>query len=58
MRIADNWKDYRLLDTTSDEKLEVWKDVVLIRPDPQIIWKTPKKSVYWDKADALYHRSK
>lgn len=58
MRIADNWKDYRLLDTTSDEKLEVWKDIVLIRPDPQIIWKTPKKSVYWDKADALYHRSK
>ena len=57
MRTADKWKDYRLVDCTCSEKLEVWKDVSLIRPDPQIIWKTPKKSDLWDKAHAHYIRS-
>lgn len=57
MRIADKWEDYRILDTSSSEKLEVWKDIVLVRPDPQIIWNTPKESPMWKKADAVYHRS-
>lgn len=57
MRAADKWQDYRLIDTTTDEKLEVWKDITLIRPDPQIIWKTPQKSPLWDKAHGRYMRS-
>ncbi|MBR5485916.1 MAG: class I SAM-dependent methyltransferase [Oscillospiraceae bacterium] len=56
MRIAENWKDFEVLDTTSGEKLERWGDVLLARPDPQIIWKTPK-SKQWEKANARYHRS-
>lgn len=57
MRVADNWKDYTLLDASGGERLERWKDVVLIRPDPQIIWDTPKSHPLWNKADAHYHRS-
>lgn len=57
MRTADKWQDYRLIDTTTEEKLEVWKDIVLIRPDPQIIWKTPKKSPLWNQAHGHYVRS-
>lgn len=56
MRIAGNWQDYELIDTSSGEKLERWGKVRLIRPDPQIIWKTPK-GTDWQKADAHYHRS-
>ena len=43
MRIANQWNDYRILDTSGQEKLEQWGNVTLIRPDPQIIWKTPKE---------------
>lgn len=57
MRIANNWKDYRILDTTDGDKLESWGGKVLVRPDPQIIWKSPRRSDMWDKADAVYHRS-
>lgn len=57
MRIAQNWKEYKIIDTTSQEKLEFWNGNILIRPDPQIIWKTPKKSPLWDKAMGHYHRS-
>ncbi|MBP9989430.1 MAG: class I SAM-dependent methyltransferase [Ruminococcus sp.] len=57
MRIADGWKDYELLDCSDGERLERWGSVVLIRPDPQVIWKTPKKHPLWKKADARYHRS-
>ena len=44
---ADNWKDYELLDTSDGERLERWGDLILIRPDPQIIWKNAadRKSV-------------
>ncbi len=52
------WQSYELLDASSGERLERWGDVILIRPDPQVIWKTPKQSEFWDKADARYHRSK
>ena len=56
MRVA-TWKDYELLDTSAGERLERWGDVILIRPDPQIIWDTPKKNPLWRGAHAVYHRS-
>lgn len=58
MWIADKWKDYRVIDTSSGEKLEMWGKYSLIRPDPQVIWKTDKKHSLWKKADASYRRSK
>ena len=58
MWIADNWKDYSIIDTSSGEKLEFWGEYSLIRPDPQVIWKTEKKHPLWKKADASYKRSK
>lgn len=57
MRVADNWKDYELIDCSCGERLERWGNITLIRPDPQVIWKTPKKNPLWRKADAVYHRS-
>lgn len=57
MRVADKWKDYELIDCSCGERLERWGNVTLIRPDPQVIWKTPKKNPLWKKADAIYHRS-
>ena len=57
MRKADNWKDYELLDCSDGERLERWGDVILIRPDPQVIWKTPKIHPMWENADARYLRS-
>ena len=57
MRTAENWKDYKIIDASDGEKLEIWGDISLIRPDPQIIWKTNKNSPLWTKADGHYHRS-
>ena len=57
MRVADNWKDYELIDCSCGERLERWGNITLIRPDPQVIWKTEKKNPLWKKADAVYHRS-
>ena len=57
MRIAENWKDYKIIDTSSGDKLERWGGKVLVRPDPLIIWKSPKRSDLWTKADGIYHRS-
>ncbi|MGN0642385.1 MAG: class I SAM-dependent methyltransferase [Huintestinicola sp.] len=57
MRCADRWQDYRLLDCSCSEKLELWGKYSLIRPDPQIIWKTEKKDPVWNKADGHYYRS-
>ena len=57
MRVADNWKDYELIDCSCGERLERWGNITLIRPDPQVIWKTEKKNLLWKKADAVYHRS-
>ncbi len=54
---TSQWKDYELIDTSSGEKLERWGSVILIRPDPQIIWETPKKNPLWREADAHYLRS-
>ncbi len=57
MRVADSWKDYELIDCSCGERLERWGNITLIRPDPQVIWKTEKKNPLWRKADAVYHRS-
>lgn len=57
MRVADGWKDYELLDCSDGERLERWGDIILIRPDPQVIWKTPKKHSMWKNANARYLRS-
>ena len=58
MWVADQWQDYKLLDATNGEKLEDWKGHILIRPDPQAIWNTPKEHPAWRKAHARYSRSK
>ena len=57
MWIADNWKDYEVLDTSGGEKLERWGNYILVRPDPQVIWDTPKTEKGWRKRNAHYHRS-
>ena len=57
MRVADAWKDYTLIDCTDGERLERWGKYVLIRPDPQVIWQTPKNDPLWRSADARYLRS-
>lgn len=57
MRVASEWKDYKIIDTSGGEKLEYWGDTLLIRPDPQIIWDTEKNSPLWRKANAHYIRS-
>lgn len=58
MNIANNWKDYEILDMANGEKLERWGDVFLVRPDPQIIWKDRIFPNKWKKVNAKYHRSK
>ena len=58
MWIADKWEDYKVIDTSSGEKLERWGKFSLIRPDPQVIWKTDKKHPLWRTADASYKRSR
>ena len=57
MWIANGWKDYEVIDTSSGEKLERWGDYMLVRPDPQVIWKTDKKHFGWKKWNGHYHRS-
>ncbi len=57
MWIADNWKDYEVLDTSSGEKLERWGDYILVRPDPQVIWDTPHDHAGWSHKNGHYHRS-
>lgn len=58
MWLADNWKDYEVIDCSKGEKLERWGDYILVRPDPQVIWDTPRKEKGWHKMNAHYHRSK
>ena len=57
MRPADSWRDYELLDATNHNRLERWGQTLLIRPDPQVIWKNDEASPLWARADAVYYRS-
>ena len=57
MWVADEWKDYEVIDASGGEKLERWGEYVLVRPDPQVIWDTPKGPM-WRKVNAHYHRSR
>lgn len=57
MWIAQNWKDYELLDCSDGERLERWGKYTLIRPDPQVIWKNCRQHASWNRADARYIRS-
>ena len=58
MWISDAWKDYELLDTSDGERLERWGKYILVRPDPQVIWRTERVPALWGKADAGYKRSR
>ena len=57
MRVSDNWLDYELIDCSDGERLERWGDIILIRPDPQAIWNTPRRNPLWKAAHARYIRS-
>lgn len=57
MWIADQWKDYEVIDTSKGEKLERWGEYILVRPDPQVIWDTKKTDSRWNKMNGHYHRS-
>ncbi|HHU22781.1 MAG TPA: SAM-dependent methyltransferase [Clostridiales bacterium] len=57
MWISDKWQDYELIDCSSGEKLERWGKWILVRPDPQAIWNSPRRDKRWNNYDACYHRS-
>lgn len=57
MWLTKDWNDYEVIDASSGEKLERWGDYLLIRPDPQVIWNTPKENHGWKHPNAHYHRS-
>ena len=57
MWLADEWKDYEVIDCSKGEKLERWGDYLLVRPDPQVIWDTPRNHKGWKKMNGHYHRS-
>ena len=57
MWTADAWKDYEVIDTSGGEKLERWGDYILVRPDPQVIWNTPREDSRWKQKNGHYHRS-
>ncbi len=58
MNLANNWKDYEILDMANGTKLERWGNVILSRPDPQIVWKQKTFPEKWKQVNATYHRSK
>ena len=55
--ISDKWKDYEVLDASNGERLERWGDYILVSPDPQVIWNTPRRAPQWRQFDARYVRS-
>ena len=57
MIVANDWKDYEIIDMANGEKLERWKDIILVRPDPQIIWKDKSFPNKWKDVNAVYKRS-
>ena len=56
MWIADNWKDYEVIDTSDGEKLERWGEYILVRPDPQVIWSTGHDEKRWKKKTATFRK--
>ena len=58
MRYSTDWKDYELIDCSCGEKLERWTREILIRPDPQVIWKSEKEHRLWYQPSAKYIRSR
>lgn len=57
MRFTEDFKDYELIDAEGGERLERWGNIILVRPDPQIIWSLPRKNPLWNSPHAIYHRS-
>ena len=57
MRTVEGFKDYELIDADSGERLERWGDIILIRPDPQVIWSGKREDSRWRNPHAIYHRS-
>ena len=57
MWVADQWKEYEIIDCSKGEKLERWGDYILLRPDPQVLWDLPRKKPAWKKLNGHYHRS-
>lgn len=57
MIVANNWRDYEIIDMANGQKLERWKDIILARPDPQIIWKNKSFPDKWKQVNAIYKRS-
>lgn len=57
MWLSDQWTEYEVLDASAGEKLERWGDYYLVRPDPQVIWNTPRNHPRWKNCDARYQRS-
>lgn len=57
MWTADKWKDFEVIDCSGGEKLERWGKYCLVRPDPQVIWDTPRRDPRWKDRDARYSRS-
>ena len=58
MFVADRWREYTLLDAVNGERLERWGKYLLVRPDPQVIWRGEKRRPEWEKADGIYRRSR
>ena len=58
MNIASDWTDYKIIDMANGQKLEKWRNIILSRPDPQIVWKDKSYPTEWKKANAIYSRSK
>ena len=58
MNVANNWKDYKIIDMADGQKLEKWGNIILSRPDPQIVWKDKSFPNKWKNIDAIYNRSK
>ena len=56
MWLADGWKEYEVIDCSNGEKLERWGDYILVRPDPQVIWKGERRDPRWRQAHGVYRR--
>ena len=57
MKLASDWKDYEIIDSSNGLKLERWKDIYLLRPDPQVIWDRGDLLKKYPNIHAYYHRS-